>query len=96
MFSEMDFSVCANFLFMCLLAEHDVRNPYLVLIHFIFLQVNLDNLEEYVSLVVDAVVKTGIVPQMEAFCSGFNQVQFFIFFCTLGNTLWFYCHIYSS
>eukprot|EP00252_Welwitschia_mirabilis_P013075 TRINITY_DN288_c0_g1_i1.p1 TRINITY_DN288_c0_g1~~TRINITY_DN288_c0_g1_i1.p1 ORF type:complete len:1842 (-),score=375.52 TRINITY_DN288_c0_g1_i1:355-5880(-) len=36
--------------------------------------VDLDNLEEYVSLVVDAVIKTGIMPQMEAFRAGFNQV----------------------
>uniref|UniRef100_A0A0D6QT53 HECT-type E3 ubiquitin transferase n=1 Tax=Araucaria cunninghamii TaxID=56994 RepID=A0A0D6QT53_ARACU len=36
--------------------------------------VNMDNLEEYISLVVDAVVKTGIIPQMEAFRAGFNQV----------------------
>ncbi|XP_026660129.2 E3 ubiquitin-protein ligase UPL3-like [Phoenix dactylifera] len=36
--------------------------------------VNIDNLEEYISLVVDATVKTGIMRQMEAFRSGFNQV----------------------
>ncbi|CAM6105259.1 unnamed protein product [Calypogeia fissa] len=36
--------------------------------------VNLDNLHEYVSLVVDATVKTGIAAQLEAFRSGFNQV----------------------
>ncbi|CAN4107359.1 unnamed protein product [Withania somnifera] len=36
--------------------------------------VDLGNLEEYVSLVVDATVRTGIVRQMEAFRSGFNQV----------------------
>lgn len=36
--------------------------------------VNIDNLEEYVPVVVDAVVKTGIMPQMEAFRAGFNQV----------------------
>ncbi|OIT38960.1 PREDICTED: E3 ubiquitin-protein ligase UPL3 [Nicotiana attenuata] len=36
--------------------------------------VDLSNLEEYVSLVVDATVRTGIARQMEAFRSGFNQV----------------------
>lgn len=36
--------------------------------------VNIDNLEEYVSLVVDATVKSGITRQMEAFRTGFNQV----------------------
>ncbi|KAK4377364.1 hypothetical protein RND71_003660 [Anisodus tanguticus] len=36
--------------------------------------VDLSNLEEYISLVVDATVKTGIRQQMEAFRSGFNQV----------------------
>nr|CAD1844208.1 unnamed protein product [Ananas comosus var. bracteatus] len=36
--------------------------------------VNINNLEEYISLVVDATVKTGIMQQMEAFRQGFNQV----------------------
>ncbi|KAJ9550431.1 hypothetical protein OSB04_014476 [Centaurea solstitialis] len=36
--------------------------------------VTIDNLEEYVSLVVAATVKTGIVRQMDAFRAGFNQV----------------------
>ncbi|KAK4340470.1 hypothetical protein RND71_041932 [Anisodus tanguticus] len=36
--------------------------------------VDLSNLEEYVSLVVDGAVRTGIGRQMEAFRSGFNQV----------------------
>ncbi|PWA53966.1 ubiquitin-transferase [Artemisia annua] len=36
--------------------------------------VNINNLEEYVSLVVSATVKTGITRQMEAFRAGFNQV----------------------
>ncbi|XP_027357082.1 E3 ubiquitin-protein ligase UPL3-like isoform X2 [Abrus precatorius] len=36
--------------------------------------VNINNLEEYISLVVDATVKTGIMRQMEAFRAGFNQV----------------------
>uniref|UniRef100_A0A0C9RYJ0 HECT-type E3 ubiquitin transferase n=1 Tax=Wollemia nobilis TaxID=56998 RepID=A0A0C9RYJ0_9CONI len=38
------------------------------------IMVNLDNLEEYIGLVVDATVKTGIKPQMEAFRAGFNEV----------------------
>ncbi|PWA87462.1 E3 ubiquitin-protein ligase UPL3 [Artemisia annua] len=37
---------------------------------------NINNLEEYVSLVVCATVKTGITRQMEAFRAGFNQVIF--------------------
>ncbi|KAI7724542.1 hypothetical protein M8C21_011532 [Ambrosia artemisiifolia] len=36
--------------------------------------VDLNNLEEYISLVVDATVKTGITRQMDAFRAGFNQV----------------------
>ncbi|KAF5947011.1 hypothetical protein HYC85_017239 [Camellia sinensis] len=36
--------------------------------------VNINNLELYISLVVDATVKTGITRQMEAFRAGFNQV----------------------
>ncbi|XP_052626387.1 E3 ubiquitin-protein ligase UPL3 isoform X1 [Lactuca sativa] len=36
--------------------------------------VDLNNLEEYISLVVDATVKTGITRQLEAFRAGFNQV----------------------
>lgn len=36
--------------------------------------VSIDNLEEYISLVVAATVKTGITRQMEAFKAGFNQV----------------------
>ncbi|XP_077221227.1 E3 ubiquitin-protein ligase UPL3-like [Tasmannia lanceolata] len=36
--------------------------------------VDVYNLEDYVSLVVDATVKTGIMQQMEAFRAGFNQV----------------------
>ncbi|KAK6916719.1 HECT domain [Dillenia turbinata] len=36
--------------------------------------VDINNLEEYISLVVDATVKTGIIRQMEAFRAGFNQV----------------------
>ncbi|KAI7732092.1 hypothetical protein M8C21_029569 [Ambrosia artemisiifolia] len=37
--------------------------------------VDLNNLEEYISLVVDATVKTGITRQMEAFRAGFNQAD---------------------
>ncbi|KAI8554080.1 hypothetical protein RHMOL_Rhmol05G0069800 [Rhododendron molle] len=36
--------------------------------------VDINNLEEYISLVADATVKTGILRQMEAFRTGFNQV----------------------
>jgi E3 ubiquitin-protein ligase TRIP12 len=36
--------------------------------------VNIHNLEEYVTLVVDATVKSGITKQVEAFKSGFSQV----------------------
>lgn len=37
-------------------------------------QVDINNLEEYISMVVEATVKTGILRQMEAFRAGFNQV----------------------
>ncbi|KAG4985083.1 hypothetical protein AAZX31_12G031300 [Glycine max] len=36
--------------------------------------VDINNLEEYISMVVEATVKTGIMRQMEAFRAGFNQV----------------------
>ncbi|XP_021775478.1 E3 ubiquitin-protein ligase UPL3-like [Chenopodium quinoa] len=36
--------------------------------------VDINNLEEYISLVVDATVKSGVIRQMEAFRAGFNQV----------------------
>ncbi|KAM7482746.1 hypothetical protein LguiB_007329 [Lonicera macranthoides] len=36
--------------------------------------VDINNLEEYISLVVDATVRTGILQQTEAFRVGFNQV----------------------
>ncbi|KAL7584719.1 hypothetical protein Lser_V15G44695 [Lactuca serriola] len=36
--------------------------------------VDLNNLEEYISLVVDATVKTGITRQLKEFRAGFNQV----------------------
>ena len=38
-------------------------------------QVELENLEEYISLVVEATVKEGIEAQVEAFRAGFNQVR---------------------
>lgn len=37
-------------------------------------QIDINNLEEYTSLVVEATVKTGIMRQMESFRAGFNQV----------------------
>ncbi|TKY67661.1 E3 ubiquitin-protein ligase UPL3 [Spatholobus suberectus] len=36
--------------------------------------VDINNVEEYISMVVEATVKTGIMRQMEAFKAGFNQV----------------------
>jgi E3 ubiquitin-protein ligase TRIP12 len=39
------------------------------------------NLEEYVSLVVDATINSGISRQVEGFKSGFNQV------CTITHFL---------
>ncbi|KAI5395651.1 E3 ubiquitin-protein ligase upl3 [Lathyrus oleraceus] len=36
--------------------------------------VDLNNLEDYISMVVDATAKTGITRQLEAFRAGFNQV----------------------
>ncbi|KAL2329061.1 hypothetical protein Fmac_022488 [Flemingia macrophylla] len=36
--------------------------------------VDINNLEEYISMVVNATVNTGIIRQMEAFRAGFNQV----------------------
>ncbi|KAH9331575.1 hypothetical protein KI387_003683 [Taxus chinensis] len=35
---------------------------------------DLENLEEYIGLAVNATVKTGIMPQIEAFRAGFNEV----------------------
>lgn len=34
-----------------------------------------NNLDEYISLIVDATVKSGLTRQMEAFRAGFNQVS---------------------
>lgn len=39
-----------------------------------FFQVSFANLEDYVELVVDATIRSGIARQVEAFKSGFNQV----------------------
>ncbi|KAL9296334.1 hypothetical protein ACSQ67_022230 [Phaseolus vulgaris] len=36
--------------------------------------VDINNLEEYISMVVEATVKAGVMRQMEAFRAGFNQV----------------------
>lgn len=36
------------------------------------------NLEDYVSLIVDATVRSGVSRQVEAFKSGFNQVSHFV------------------
>lgn len=38
---------------------------------------DINNLDEYISLVVDATVRAGILRQLEAFRSGFNQVSRF-------------------
>lgn len=40
---------------------------------------DLHNLGEYISLVVDATVRTGVMRQMEAFRDGFNQVSNILF-----------------
>lgn len=48
-----------------------VKNALILLSKF---QVDLNNLEEYISMVVDATVKTGVMRQIEAFRAGFNQV----------------------
>lgn len=36
--------------------------------------VNIESLEEYIALVVDSTVRSGIAPQMDAFRTGFNEV----------------------
>ena len=43
----------------------------------VLLQVDINSLEDYISLVVDATVKRGVARQIEAFRSGFNQVSSF-------------------
>ena len=48
---------------------------------------DINNLDEYISLVVDATVKTGIIRQMEAFRSGFNQVSGFL--CPLWISMYY-------
>jgi len=65
-------------MFVCLVAtEVDRVWSDKFFLFFVFsVQVNLDNLEEYVSLVVEATVKSGIGAQIEAFRAGFNQVEF--------------------
>jgi hypothetical protein len=52
------------------------------------------NLEDYVSLIVDATVKSGISRQVEAFKSGFNQVSHFILIIYFNNNL-FGCVIFT-
>ena len=51
------------------------------------------NLDEYVSLVVDATVKSGLMRQMEAFRAGFNQVSNCLFLLLF---LLFYTHYLKS
>lgn len=52
-------------------------------------QVDSANLEEYIELVIDATINSGISQQMDAFKSGFNQVRFslFLFSC---------CNVYTD
>ncbi|KAF8395012.1 hypothetical protein HHK36_018951 [Tetracentron sinense] len=64
--------------------------------------VNMINLEQYVSLTLDATVNSGIFRQVEAFKSGFNQVCSHIYYPVdligrIRNYLLFfsYCMIYS-
>ncbi|XP_057827496.2 E3 ubiquitin-protein ligase UPL3 isoform X1 [Cryptomeria japonica] len=38
------------------------------------IMVDLENLEEYLHLAADATIRTGVMPQMEAFRAGFNEV----------------------
>jgi len=38
----------------------------------------MGNLEDYVSLIVEATVRSGISKQVEAFKSGFNQVSHYV------------------
>lgn len=61
--------------YLYLFFSHYVMFAGVIFFYLLFiLQVDLSNLEEYISLVVDATIKTGIVRQIEAFRSGFNQV----------------------
>lgn len=41
---------------------------------------NIVNLEEYVTMVVDATIGSGISRQIDAFKSGFNEVYFAFYF----------------
>lgn len=47
----------------------------------------MNNLEEYVSLVVDATIRFGISRQVEAFKLGFNQVSDTIYFLSTSFSL---------
>ncbi|CAA3011063.1 E3 ubiquitin- ligase UPL3 [Olea europaea subsp. europaea] len=49
--------------------------------------VDITSLEDYISLVVDATVGTGILPQIEAFRSGFNQVCLYIWSKSTFNVI---------
>lgn len=51
---------------------------------------DLSSLDDYISLVADATIGTGIMRQLEAFRSGFNQV------CSLLILINFYYDVYSS
>lgn len=46
----------------------------------------MSSLGDYVSLVVEATVRTGIMRQIEAFRSGFNQVCSFVCFSLTFNS----------
>lgn len=56
-------------------------NLFIYLFICFFDQVDSNNLGEYISLVVDATVNSGIMCQVEAFRAGFNQVSNFYFSC---------------
>lgn len=49
---------------------------------------NIDNLEEYVGLVVDATIGSGVAGQINAFKCGFNEVCFALF-----SVRFFSCHV---
>lgn len=55
---------------------------------------DLHNLEEYISLVVDATVRTGVTRQMEAFRAGFNQVNDFLYYLNSTVTLIFILRVF--
>lgn len=48
----------------------------------------MSSLGDYVSLVVEATVRTGIMRQIEAFRSGFNQVCSFVCFSLTSLSFW--------